>query len=77
MRAALITLLVLGAAGAAASTAARAADASPTPPKASSLAPHSHGGGRSYGAPIQPRILNRVYRQPRRPTHTVPRTPSP
>jgi hypothetical protein len=73
MRAALITLLVLGATGAATTTVARAADSSPTPPKASSLAPHSHGGARSYGAPIQPRILNHVYRRPRKTTHTTAR----
>jgi hypothetical protein len=71
MRAALITLLVLGATAAAA--AARAADSSPTPPKASSLAPRPHAGARSYGAPIQPRILNRVYRRPRKTTHTTAR----
>jgi hypothetical protein len=73
MRAALIALLVLGAAAAAVTTAAHADPASsPSPPKASSLAPHAHGGVRSYGAPIQPRILNHVYHRPRK-TGTSPR----
>jgi hypothetical protein len=67
LRAALITLLVLGTAGAGVATPVRAeADSSPLPPKASSLAPRGHTATRTYGAPIQPRILTHVYRKPRR-----------
>jgi hypothetical protein len=66
MRALLIALSVLGVAVIAAAPGHAQAD-SPPPPRPSSLAPH-HTGGRSYGAPIQPRILNHVYRQPRKAT---------
>jgi hypothetical protein len=67
MRVALITLLVLGVAGAGVTAAARAdSNSTPLPAKASSLAPRGHSANRSYGAPIQPRILSHSYRKPRR-----------
>jgi hypothetical protein len=67
MRVALITLLVLGAASAGTVTSARADPSNtPLPARASSLAPRAHSANRSYGAPIQPRILGHTYRKPRR-----------
>jgi hypothetical protein len=66
MKVGLITLWVLSVLGTALAQAEPVA--TPQPPKASSLAPRAHGGSRTYGTPIQPRILSHVYRKPRRVT---------
>jgi hypothetical protein len=58
MRIAVFMLVLLASASAAADSA------SPLPPKANSLAPRGHGGARSYGAPIGPRILSHVRKKP-------------
>lgn len=68
MKVAVLTLVMLGAF--AAGGIALGEPGAPQPARASSFAPRTHGAARSYGAPIQPRILSHVKKKPRAPAPT-------